>query len=76
MTMLLTPNQIRALRKRLKMNSTAFATLLGVTTNAVARWELGDRRPRIETHDKMNELAKANGIDVQTLDQEPVKQPA
>jgi DNA-binding transcriptional regulator YiaG len=51
-----TPEKIRELRKRLGMNSTQFATLLGVTTNTVARWEIGDRHPRYDTAVRMNEI--------------------
>lgn len=59
-----TPAQIREIRQALKMNSTQFATLLGVTANAVSRWEIGDRRPRWETMEEMNRLVKLHGIKI------------
>lgn len=59
-----TPEKIRALRKGMKLNTTQFAAVLGVTTNAVARWEGGDRHPRYEHMVKMNELAVEHGVDL------------
>lgn len=54
-----TSNEIRDLRKSLKMSAMQFAITLGVTENAVRRWEMGDRHPRYDTLVKMNELAAA-----------------
>ena len=45
MSDLLTPESIRELRRRLGLNQTAFAALLGVSQSAVNRWELGKRKP-------------------------------
>lgn len=62
---MLTAERIKEIRKSLEMNTTEFATQLGVTANAVARWEIGDRRPRWEMMEKINKLAEngttANG---------------
>ena len=55
--LMLTKDQIRQVRKALGMNTTEFAHELGVTVNAVARWEMGDRNPRRETMEKLNHLA-------------------
>ena len=52
-----TAQQIRELRRSLGLNTTQFATALGVTENAVRRWEIGDRHPRFATVVKLNEMA-------------------
>lgn len=55
-----TPQEIRELRHALEMNTTEFATVLGVTgvtVNTVARWEIGDRHPKRTTMIRLNELA-------------------
>jgi transcriptional regulator with XRE-family HTH domain len=59
-----TPEKIRVLRKALGFNTTQFAAVLGVTANAVDRWEAGERHPRYETMVKMNELADEKDIDL------------
>ncbi len=46
---MVTPLSIKTLRTSLGMNTTQFGSLVGVTANAVARWEIGDRHPRYET---------------------------
>jgi DNA-binding transcriptional regulator YiaG len=56
--LMLTPEQIREIRKALGLNTTEFGTKLGVTANTVARWELGDRHPRYDTMRRLNELAQ------------------
>lgn len=50
--------EIRAIRKALDLNTTEFATRLGVTENCVRRWELGDRTPRKEHMRTLNDLDK------------------
>jgi len=68
--LMLTPDQIKRIRKALGMNSTEFASLLGVTQNTVARWEIGDRHPRWEMMEKINNLAIKHRIE---LDKELTK---
>jgi DNA-binding transcriptional regulator YiaG len=48
---------IKAIREALGMTQTQFAAALGVTENAVRRWEYGDRHPRWETMEKINAMA-------------------
>lgn len=57
MTML-TPAQIRQLRKAMGLTTTQFATLLGISHNTVARWEFGDRHPRWAMMVRLNDLLK------------------
>jgi DNA-binding transcriptional regulator YiaG len=42
----LSPDLIRALRRRLGVSQSQFATLVGVTPGAVAQWELGLTKPQ------------------------------
>lgn len=43
---MLTPEQIRNMRRRLGLNQEAFGRALGVTRDAVASWEIGRSRPQ------------------------------
>jgi DNA-binding transcriptional regulator YiaG len=47
---------IRTIRESLGLTQTQFAAALGVTENAVRRWEYGDRHPRWETMEKINTM--------------------
>jgi DNA-binding transcriptional regulator YiaG len=38
------PQAVKAIRKRLGLSQAAFAAKIGVTRDAVARWEAGNRR--------------------------------
>lgn len=42
----MTKKQIRALRKSLGMTQTTFAEAVGVTMDAVRKWEAGRRKPQ------------------------------
>jgi transcriptional regulator with XRE-family HTH domain len=64
---MLTGKTIRALRLKLGMTGIELANKLGVTENAVRRWEMEDRHPRWETMEKLNELADKAGIDLKEL---------
>ena len=55
-----TANQVRALRKRLKLTQAALATRLGVTTKAVAHWEQGRRRIQRTTILLLTELTRGD----------------
>jgi DNA-binding transcriptional regulator YiaG len=62
--LMLTGAQIKELREAIGMNTTQLAARLGVTENAVRRWELGDRHPRWDTMvelNKMREKAQREG---------------
>ena len=57
----MTPSHLRRLRNRLGLSQAAFATLVGVTSNTVARWERGELGMR-PTTERLIELV-ANGPD-------------
>lgn len=54
-------DEIRKLRLGLGMSLADFAERLGVTVAAVSRWETGNRHPRYETLEKLNEIARGAG---------------
>jgi DNA-binding transcriptional regulator YiaG len=58
---MLDAKQIKAIRESLGMTQTQLAATLGVTENAVRRWEYGDRHPRWDTMQRINDLASGNG---------------
>ena len=39
----MSPNELKAIRQRLDLTQAALASKLGVTREAVARWETGER---------------------------------
>jgi len=43
---MITPDEIRGIRKRAELTQTELAERLGVTRDAVASWEIGRARPR------------------------------
>lgn len=43
---MITPDEIRAIRKRAELTQPELAKRLGVTRDAVASWEIGRARPR------------------------------
>jgi DNA-binding transcriptional regulator YiaG len=43
------PNELRRMRKRLRLSQAGFAALVGVAPNTVARWERGERGMRPTT---------------------------
>lgn len=49
---------VRALRKQLRMKRPAFAALLGCRPSTVASWEYGYRQPGAETCRRLVELAR------------------
>ena len=42
----ISPQEVRAIRRSLKVSQSRFAVLLNVSTKAVQSWEQGERRPR------------------------------
>ena len=42
----MTANQIKRLRKRLKLSQALFATVLGISKGAYLAWEHGDTKPK------------------------------
>lgn len=71
---MMTPAKIRALRTALGLTQVAFARLLGVTQNSVARWELDLGHPNYKRQEAMNAMAIEKGIDLASLDAEPAKE--
>jgi transcriptional regulator with XRE-family HTH domain len=53
---MLTADEIRELRFKLRMTPKQFADALGASESAVRRWENDERRPRIEFVFKLNDL--------------------
>lgn len=53
-----TSQRIRALRKRLGWSAPKLALYLGVSENAVRRWEMGDRHPRWENAEQLTRLER------------------
>lgn len=51
-----TAEKIRELRAKLKVSGAKLAGYLGVSENAYRRWEMGDRHPRWEMMETLNEL--------------------
>ena len=43
----MTPDKIRALRKRVGMTQAEFGEVLGSAQNAVSEWETGNKTPRV-----------------------------
>lgn len=52
------PSEILSLRRRLGMNQTTFASVLGVTQVAVSGWERGAHSPREIQADMLHRLDK------------------
>ncbi len=57
--LMLTPENIRDIRKKLGLSPTQFAAKIGVSENTVRRWEIGDRHPRWNTMALINGLAES-----------------
>lgn len=55
---MMTPEDIQTMRLALGLSHEEFAAELGVSANAVYRWELGDRHPKYDLLVKLNELAE------------------
>ena len=62
--------QIRALRARLKLTQLDFALRLGVTPNAVQKWEKGDHAPsRLAARELRRLIASAADADADANNQ-------
>lgn len=58
---MLNGQDIAAIRKKRGQSPTQFAAFLGVSENTVRRWEIGDRHPRWDMMERLNQLANENG---------------
>ncbi len=54
----MTPRQIVALRKTLKMTQQQLADTIGAQRHTVARWEIGENEPRGANFKALRELAE------------------
>jgi DNA-binding transcriptional regulator YiaG len=54
----MTGDEVRALRRRLKLTQVQFGELIGVAGNSVARWERGEMRVRESAARLMRLLAE------------------
>lgn len=52
------PDEIKAIREKLKMTQRVFANAVGVTETTISRWESGRVAPHQFLVDKIKELAK------------------
>ena len=52
------PDEIKEIRKRLKLTQAQFAYKVGVTVTTISRWESGRVAPHQLAVDKIKELAK------------------
>ncbi len=66
--------EIRTIRKQLRLSQRQFADKWGVKRLAVARWESGIRKPDKENQERLTKFAKENGLDTKIVssDQENV----
>lgn len=55
----MSPRQIKALRKRLKLSQAKLAIAIGVSHQAVQYWEQGKGQPHAESRNKLVQLTKA-----------------
>lgn len=67
MDMLLNSVQIKALRHALKWSPTKMAAEVGVTASIISRWEAGLANPRHKNMERLNAVARENGIIVESL---------
>lgn len=57
-------NNLKCLRESLKITQESFAEQLGVTQQAIAKWETGEAMPRA---DKLPEIAKILNCSIEDL---------
>ena len=58
----LTGPLIKKIREALEMTPTEFASRLGVSAAAVARWETGSRKPRLDSMRKLRTMGRKAGV--------------
>ena len=57
-------NKIKALRKQSGLTQKKLASLMGIAHQSISDWELGKKKPTVET---LKKIAGALGISVSTL---------
>ena len=59
------PSAIRRLRAKLNISQTELAAMLGVSFTSVNRWEKGHHEPTVIAKEKLKQLFKDNGIEME-----------
>lgn len=59
------PSAIRRLRAKLNISQTKLAAMLGVSFTSVNRWEKGHHEPTVIAKEKLKQLFKDNGIEME-----------
>lgn len=59
------PSAIRRLRAKLNISQTELAAILGVSFTSVNRWEKGHHQPTVIAKEKLKQLFKDNGIEME-----------
>jgi len=60
MQVMLTPEDIKRIRRELKLSARQFADRLGVTMSTVFKWESGLRHPTYKMMGRLNSMAAGN----------------
>jgi len=60
-------NRIKAFRKKLSLNTTQFAELLGTSNALISYWERGKKKPSGPSRKALTYLAQIKGIDLEEL---------
>lgn len=61
--------KIKALRKKLNLNQTQFASLLGASRPLISYWETGKRSPSSISQKCLTFLAEKKGVNLEELGQ-------
>lgn len=59
------PSAIRKLRAKLNISQTKLAAILGVSFTSVNWWEKGHHQPTVIAKEKLKQLFKDNGIEME-----------
>jgi DNA-binding transcriptional regulator YiaG len=59
------PSAIIRLRAKLNISQTKLAAMLGVSFTSVNRWEKGHHEPTVIAKEKLKQLFKDNGIEME-----------
>lgn len=56
----MTPDEIKALRKKLKLSQEGMGHLIGVSFTTINRWELGKRKPTLLALARLKQILGEN----------------
>ncbi|MCP4429324.1 MAG: helix-turn-helix domain-containing protein [Chloroflexi bacterium] len=62
-----TPVDVKAIRKKVGMSQSEFASAFGISLGTLRHWERGDRKPRGPALTLLNLIAKEPGLVMQVL---------